>query len=105
MLHEFFKNDVEKDFVQAIINNTPLSIYEPVRDYDYIVKDATYLYKRYVIKCVKSGYIRDNDNAGKFKIIDKFTYSELKENVNKLHFCNCAYYDNQTHFLLGEYLR
>lgn len=107
MLHEFFKNDIEKDFIQAIINNTPLPIYQTVRDYDYIVKGATYIYKRSVIECTKSGYINDNDKTERatFNQINKYNYREFQPSIDKLNFCNCSYYDNQTHTLLGEYLR
>ena len=57
MLKEFFKDDVESKFIKSIVSSTPLPIYNTVRYGDYIIKDAFYIYRTYLIKCLSSGYI------------------------------------------------
>lgn len=57
MLKEFFKDDVESKFIKSIVSSTPFPIYNTVRYGDYIIKDAFYIYRTYVIKCLSSGYL------------------------------------------------
>ena len=57
MLKEFFKDDVESKFIKSIISATPFPIYNTVRYGDYIIKDALYIYRTYLIKCLSSGYL------------------------------------------------
>lgn len=57
MLKEFFKDDIESKFIKSIVSTTPLPIYNTVRYGDFLIKDAFYIYRTYLIKCLSSGYL------------------------------------------------
>lgn len=69
MFQKFFTKTIESKFIKNLLSNTLLPTYKVVNSEDYLFKDSIYIYKDYVIKCTKSGYI-DNyiwDRYGLFK--------------------------------------
>lgn len=129
MLQKFFENNLQTTFIKSILYNTALPIYRTVRDGDILIKGFNYIYKNKVIECTKTGklilngttlenmvvgqYVSyDDDNDGNpdneicsFKMVQYYTFGQDTINISRRHKCYNTYYDQQTHYFLGEYLR
>lgn len=124
MLQEFFTNNLQNTLIKNIVQSHPLPNIRTVRDGDVIVEGLNYIYKSYPILCTRTGILRDSKTLSDLFMDDTLsntsaTYKQAdvqiqdynyklgmhKTNLTKKHVCKNSYYDQQTHALLGEYLR
>lgn len=126
MFQEFYSDTMVSRFIKYLLSNTSLPLYHAISDDNEIIKGCRYIYKDFIIKCVKSGkFISEDTNqslapsdaiypsailapaigyeVGKYQIIGYYN-----PNDPKLHYkfnSKTMYYDPETHLYLGEYLR
>ncbi len=117
MLVKFNDNNLSTTFVKSVVTATPLPIYDCIQDGDFIIEGCYYIYHGYLIRCTVSGTLdrRLNDlqpgeayvntDNSTFLVLDSIAFGEYKQNVTRKETCPNSYYDNDTHRLLGKYLR
>lgn len=113
MFQRFFTTTVVGNFIKALLQSTPLPKYKTVRDGDHIREGFVYLYGIRMIKCTRTGNVGDtaqytiirnafedpSDHSGTFFWGEK--YNNRTDHIHSLN----AYYDEDTHEALGNYLR
>lgn len=99
---QYFTNTIVSKFIKNLIYNTPLPVYNTVREGDYILAPFVYINKCDIFRCIKSGKYQEDaeiEMVGHYsfgKYYPKFTEKFLSDNL---------YYDVATHKQLGHYLR
>lgn len=99
-------------FIQNLIANTPLPIYDTVSIGDTIIKDIYYIYDFNLIQCTKTGRIgvttsnnTDQDSLAEYREISRFDFGVSYPKITYKYFAANNYYDSETHYHLGRYLR
>ena len=127
MFQKFFTNTIESKFIKYLLSKTPLPLYPTISDGDYMVKDCIYIYRTSIIKCKKSGYIYNSAtkaptanaqlvvgnnlivgagyNYGDYEVVAPYTFGENTLQITEKIKSNVSYYDPDTHYYLGKYLR
>lgn len=99
---EYFTNNIESKLIKNIIYNTPLPVYNTVREGDYILAPFIYISNCDIFRCTKSGIFTEDAEVSRIshysfgKYYPKFTEKIMSDNL---------YYDINTHKQLGHYLR
>ena len=105
-MQRFFTETIESNFIKAILSNSPISIFPPVSDGDYLVKGCRYLYSFSVILCTKSGYLKKGDTPlAEYSILSFSADSIPSKTEYDVFKSTTTNYDSATHHRLGEYLR
>ena len=125
MFQKFYTDTLGSRFIKSFLAQTPIPLFESVTDGDHLIEGCYYVYRRYIIQCVSSGilsvaktemlypsetlypstflYPDTGYKAAKFYVrsyVDEYspkTHSVFKSTTN--------YYDSDTHYHLGRYLR
>ena len=125
IFQEFIKNNLSSFFIKSLLAQTPVCLFTPVVGNDHIVKGCYYLYKSYIIRCDRSGILKDVESSELYpsaKIFPSiflfaktgeypagFTVIALEDPSNiqthAKYKSNSQYYDSTTHYHLGNYLR
>lgn len=127
MFQKFHTDTLASRFIKSLLSTTYIPAFPCVYNGDEIIKDCYYVYSRFIIVCVESGkllltaseestlYPSDNVypsislypgtgyRAAKIKVL---AYSDNYD--EKYHFSynsSSRYYDSDTHYQLGRYLR
>lgn len=125
MFQKFYEDTLVGRFIKRLLRSTNLPILSIIQHNDWIVQDCCYIYDGYIIKALTSGHFciypdkhfgidtyytpeREEDSydgirrAG-YKVIDKYDEHDKQQSYN-FH-SRFMYYDPETHYHLGEYLR
>ena len=127
MLQQFFTDTLISKFIKALLKNTPLPIFPTVRDGDRIVEGCYYIYVNNIIKCTVSGIIDGNaysaivadedvfvsnellvgsgSQVAQYEVIDHYAFGESYSQITHKFLSKHGYYDSDTHYYLGQYLR
>lgn len=105
MPNKFFVNTIESKFIKSLVSNSPLPVFNTVRDGDLVLKDRIYVYKDSVIQCTKTGVMSPNNTDASYKILSGYAFGEEYFGVTSKYFPSSTYYDKDTHKELGRYLR
>lgn len=100
MFQKFFTNTIESKFIQNLLFNSYIPIYDTVDLGDIVIKDKVYVYKHYIIKCTETGELSNN-----FTTLDHYEFGEKNKQYLKNYISKNNYYDEYTHRYLGDYLR
>ena len=104
MRQKFFTNTIQSTFIKNLLLNTSLPIYNSCRNGDYLINGFIYLYDTYLIKCVKSGFLKvEGKQEAEVEIIrDNFILGKGYFGSTKTFESSSNFYDNETHKYLGE---
>lgn len=125
MFQKFYSDTLGGRFIKSLLAQTPIPVFDAVVDGDYLVKGCYYVYKRFIINCAVSGILSvstaDNlvpsDNlypsiflfpqtgyrAAQFYVIRYI--DEYDPKTDFVYKSSSNYYDSNTHYHLGKYLR
>ena len=108
MFQKFFEDTLCGRFIKGLLSETRLPIYECVIEGDYIHEANLYFYKDHIITCTKSGPLvdyqsTDVNSTRNFKILSVFDSQDKQNSFSYIPKSN--YYDSETHYYLGKYLR
>ena len=101
-MSKYFTNTIQSKFIKNLLLNTPLPVYNTVREGDYILAPFVYINKCDIFRCTKSGFFLKDaevDPISHFSFV--LTYPKFTERFMS----DSLYYDIQTHKQLGHYLR
>lgn len=101
-MQEFFQNTLQSKLIKNILINTPLPIYDTVREGDYILQSFVYINRCNIHKCIKSGRFGED---GRTTIIGHYDLGEYYPKYTYRFNSSTLYYDIDTHRNLGNYLR
>lgn len=126
-MQEFGEQTLISLYIQNLIASTSLPICDTVSDGDFIVKGSQYIYNFDLIECTQTGYIgieeippltpssdlypseallpRSGMARAKYKIITQFHFGQSYRGLTYRYTPNKTYYDSDTHYHLGVYLR
>lgn len=102
MVQRFFKDSLQSRFIKALLYNTPLPTLQTVRKGDYVIANSSYIYKRKIITCDKSGYLEQDAS---YRILGEYTMNEYNPAYTYRYVSTDNFYDSETHEQLGKYLR
>ena len=125
MFQEFFTDTLMSRFIKHLLRATNLPVYHLVDEDTDLVAGCKYIYKEFIIECKTSGRLKlyDRDvlypsdtiypsntlfpgyryEVAQFKVLDYY-----REDDPQIHYnfhSKYMYYDPETHYYLGEYLR
>lgn len=114
MLQQFNTTTLASNLIKGLLANTSIPIWKCILINDYIIANNFYIFRNFVIKCTKSGVFQVSDlsapiitplnkHSVDFEVISNYDSSDKKYNYNFLSSYN--YYDDQTHYHLGKYLK
>ena len=128
MFQKFYEDTLVGRFIKRLIRSTNLPILSIIQHNDYVVQDCYYIHNGYIVHALTSGQfcvdpnthfglhpyypdVKDEEEINTENLIKRADYrviDEYDEN-NKQHSYNFhsrfMYYDPETHYHLGEYLR
>ena len=106
MFQEFNTDTIESRFIKNLIYNTPLPIYRSVQRGDWITNTCSYIYKRNVIRCTKSGVFKGSSSSrASYDTVSDFNFGRYYPTFTERYSSHNNYYDYKTHEMLGTYLR
>lgn len=131
MFQKFNSDTLGGRFIKSLLAQTPLPVFECVTDEDNLIEGCYYIYKRYIIQCKSSGLLKlpkvdkdkqlfPSDNLypssflfpgeastaykiARFYVKAYVDFDDIK-NFSTFH-SRTNYYDSETHYHLGRYLR
>lgn len=125
MFQEFFTDTLMSRFIKRLLRATNLPLYHIVEDNSDLVAGCKYIYKDLIIQCETSGRLKISENdklypsdiiypsnflfpgyqyqLATFKVLDYYNSDNHQTHYN-FH-SKYMYYDSETHYYLGEYLR
>lgn len=99
---EYFTNTIESKFIKNLIYNTPLPVYNTVREGDYILSPFIYINKCDIFRCTKSGIFSEDAEVSP---VGHYSFGQYYPKFTERIMSNNLYYDVETHKQLGHYLR
>ena len=63
MRQKFFTNTIQSKFIKALLGSTYLPIYPTIGENNYLTKEALYIYKTDIFRCIKTGYPNITDGV------------------------------------------
>lgn len=121
MFQEFFTDTLMSRFIKRLLRTTNLPLYHIVENDSDLVEGCKYIYKDFIIQCEKSGQLQlsnqdilypsdtiyssnnPDNNVAEFKVLDYYRPDD--EQIHYNFHSKYMYYDSETHYYLGEYLR
>lgn len=125
MFQKFYTDTLGSRFIKSLLAQTPIPLFDCVIDGDHLIKGRYYVYKRFIIKCVSSGVLAVSLNETLYpsdKIYPsvflfpgtglrcatfnvKAYVDEPNHKTHSVFKSTTNYYDSETHYHLGRYLR
>ena len=96
MPQKFFTSNIESDFIEQLLNKTPIPTIDIVSKGDMVYEGFNYIYDGNVVKCKRSGFV----DPYWFDVIGK-----EEDAQTDTFFSTVNFYDQKTHKRLGKYLR
>ena len=101
-MSEYYTNTIDSKLIKNLLSNTPLPVYDTVREGDYILSPFIYINKCNVFRCVKSGVFSEDAEVD---VLQHFSFGNYYPKFTELFKSDNLYYDVKTHRQLGHYLR
>ena len=101
-MQKFFTDTIESTFIKELVYSANIPSYDSISDGDYAFKDVLYIYKNSIVKTTKSGNIGYD---AEYEKIRPYTFNEKINKVTENYISKFNYYDTDTHYQLGRYLR
>ncbi len=101
-MSKYFTNTIQSKFIKNLLLNTPLPVYNTVREGDYILAPFVYINKCDIFRCTKSGFFLKDAEVDP---ISHFSFGNTYPKFTERFMSDSLYYDVQTHKQLGHYLR
>ena len=130
MFQRFNDNTLISKFIKNLLNDTPVPVYSVLSNGQYMYEGHKYIYKGYIIRCIKSGildssdmergvYPSDNiypsfirypgtgiyDNFARYQVIAFYKTPDKGSTFAHTTRSTSGVYDSETHEQLGRYLR
>jgi hypothetical protein len=129
MFQKFFESSIECKFIKSLLYNTNLPIVNSIAEYDLMIEGMSYVYKNDLIRCTQTGYLVEKTircspkiivqepdkllcgerskkyNVGRYETLQPFDFGAYYPQLTQRYIPKNAYYDNETHRFLGDYLR
>lgn len=127
MFQQFFEDTLMSRYIKGMLSTASIPLIPTVAPGDIILEGCQYLYDRWVIKCLSSGklfidgvstsdlfpsmklypsvtlYPGTGEATASFEVLSR--YYEDSKDTNYSYKSSCNYYDSDTHYHLGQYLR
>ena len=127
MFQQFFEDTLMSRYIKGMLSYTNIPLVPTVSPGDIILEGCQYLYDDWIILCIASGklfiegvstselfpskeiypsvtlYPGTGEATASFRVLCRY-YEENKD-VNYSYKSYCNYYDSDTHYHLGQYLR
>lgn len=120
MFQKFYTDSLLGRFIKRLLRTTPLPLLNIILDGEYIVDGCYYLYQNLIIKATSSGtfcidpnihllpgvkvhFDINSDNLATYTVVKYYNPDDRQQTYN-FH-SKFPYYDPETHYHLGEYLR
>lgn len=126
-MQEFGTQTFASSYIQNLIANTPLPICDTVRNGDLVIEGLSYIYNGNLIEVHKTGYI-DTNNIGplypsdslypmnslyptdgaesaEYEILSQYRFGREYPKITYRFLPDNTFYDGDTHYHLGRYLR
>ena len=101
-MDKFYTNTLTQRYINNLLQSTDIPIVDFVRDGDFIIKDAMYIYAFQYIVCTQTGNVGD---TASFEVIEPY-YAWQPHIKYTRRFTNIdGFYSKETHRKLGDYLR
>lgn len=125
MFQQFFSDTIESRFIKNLLSSEPLPMIDGVKDGDIIIEGCCYIYKKLIIKCVTTGALVETQEilypgdtiypsvilypltghaVARYRVIAHYS-SELYPLIHYKYRSTKHWYDEDTHYHLGVYLR
>lgn len=106
MFQEFNTDTIESRFIKNLIYNTPIPIFKTIREGDWMTNTCSYIYKRDLMRCTKSGvFLGTGGDAADYDINEDYVFGNYYPKFTQRYTSHNNYYDYETHEMLGNYLR
>lgn len=105
MFQQFNTDTLGGRFIQSLLAQTPIPVYECAFDEDYIVAGCYYVYKKDIVKCVETGYLNSSYQTPKANITKIICTDVYDPKYFSTYTAHTNYYDTDTHYHLRRYLR
>ena len=127
MPQQFFTNTIENKFIKAMLRNFPIPLIPSITDGEMMIEGCTYIYNTNIVKCTQTGKIKSkfdpvltvneeitvSENLviglgyvpAKFDIISYYIWGDEIPKITQKYISRYDYYDPETHYYLGQYLR
>lgn len=127
MFQRFFESSIECKFIKSLLYNTNLPLLNTITANELMIKGICYVYKNDIIKCTKTGYLSEtvlkccknavcnntllvgsthrSYNLAEYEIVQPYDFGRYYPQLTQRYIPRNAYYDNETHRFLGDYLR
>ena len=106
MFQEFNTDTIESRFIKNLIYNTPIPIFKTIREGDWMTNTCSYIYKRDLMRCTKSGvFLSTGDDAADYDVNEDYVFGNYYPKFTQRYTSHNNYYDYETHEMLGNYLR
>ena len=103
MKQKFFEINNQSNFIKNLLKNTGIPLTNSVREGDYIVNGFVYLFKSYLLRCTKSGYL---GSTATYELVTRhYKFGRNYIGNTEIFESNNLSYDSDTHKMLGDYLR
>ena len=89
-------------FIQNLLSSTPLPTIDTISTGEYAFAGFYYIYDHWLCECVESGIIGDSAKLNK---ITQYDFGKWYDGITTIFTPNNNYYDSETHYYLGKYLR
>ena len=103
MSQRFFTDTLMSRFIKRLLRTAHLPRYEYIEPGEYIVAGCKYIYEDNILICSESGIFTNDSNADNYIITNKLSESDMQTTYS--YHSRFMYYDSDTHYQLGQYLR
>lgn len=124
MFQKFNTDTLMGRFIKNLLSKEKIPLLDCVSANDVLIKDCQYIYRNFIIKCVETGILVDDDqevlgpsekiypsyilpqdkNVARFKVICYYNENDIDLYTYSYH-SHFHWYDKDTHMHLGNYLR
>ena len=125
MFQKFYTDTLGGRFIKSLLAQTPIPLFDCVMDGDYLVAGRYYVYKRFIIQCISDGILAISSSEELFPSDNIYPSIYLfpgtgyrgatfyvksyvdEDNIKtkSVFKSSTNYYDSETHYHLGRYLR
>lgn len=100
MFQQFYEDTLFGRFVKSLLSQTRIPIFNSVSENDPVFEGCYYFHGSNIIRCTSSGVLGHSAKYNTLKLFDDADPACSETFVSKTN-----YYDSDTHYYLGKYLR
>lgn len=104
MFQKFYTDTLGCRYIKSLLANTPIPLFDAVIDGDYLIKNCYYVYKENIIQCTGTGILNSSSQpTATYEIKSSIRNYDIR--THRTFESSTNYYDSDTHYHLGRYLR